>query len=94
MMRIPLWEWEVVEGPAYRRCGVSRTPYGAMKALSLALVRARVHAVGQVTPVILVDAASGPPFYLHGMPERIAEYDDGIITWVKGTSSRRPEVMR
>jgi hypothetical protein len=57
-----------------------------MKALPLALVTGRVHAIGHVAPVTLVDAASGPPFYLHGMPERIAEYDNGVITWEKGKS--------
>lgn len=93
-MRIPLWEWDVIEGPPYRRCGVSGTPYGAMEALSLALVKARGHAIGQVSRVILVDAASGPPFYIHLRHERIAEYGDGVITWAKVMSSDRPEVMQ
>jgi hypothetical protein len=80
-MRIPLWEWDVVEGT---RCGVSRTSYGAMEALSLALITTH-DAIGEITPVTLVDAASRPPFYLHGEPKWIAKCHDGVITWRDGT---------
>jgi hypothetical protein len=65
-----------------------------MEALSLALVTARQHAIGEVTRVVLVHAASGPPLYLHGRLERVAEHNDGVITWAKVMSSGGPEVRQ
>jgi len=79
-MRIPLWEWDVVEGTRHGKCGVSGTPYGAMEALSLALISTHA-ARGEVAPVTLVDPANGPPCYIHGEPKWIARYRDGVITW-------------
>jgi hypothetical protein len=81
-MQVPLWEWEwdVVEDARHGKCGVSGTPYGAMEALSLALITVKGHGTGHVTPVVLVDGVAGL-FYLHGAPERVARYDNGVITW-------------
>lgn len=82
-MRVPLWEWDVMEGTQNGTCGVSGTAYGAMEALSLALITTN-GTMGEVTPVTLVDSATGPPFYLHGAPRWVAKCDNGIITWVNG----------
>jgi hypothetical protein len=65
-----------------------------MEALSLALIAVHGHAVGQVTPVTLVDPAGGPPFYLHGISNWIAQFEDGVITWRREISGSRPEAMR
>jgi hypothetical protein len=79
-MNLRLWEWAVTHGTRDGACGVSMTCRGAMDALSRTLVNGDTPARGCVTPVALVDGA-WEAFYLHEFPERIADYDRGVIRW-------------
>jgi hypothetical protein len=78
-----LWEWVVVNGAHYGTSGVSMTCCGAMEALSRTLLQGRGSALGVVARIALVDSA-WEPFYMHGIPEHIAMYEDGIIRWRDG----------
>jgi hypothetical protein len=77
---VRLWEWVVVKGARHGTSGVAMTCNGAMEALSQALRRGRDPAVGKVAPVTLVDGVF-EQFYLHGIPEHVAEYREGVIRW-------------
>jgi hypothetical protein len=84
-MQIPLWEWSVADGARNAACGVSSSRHRAMDALSLTLLSGEGHALGAVSPVMLVDGARSLLVYLHGAPLYQAEYDGGVITWSKSS---------
>jgi hypothetical protein len=75
-----VWEWVVDRGADNAPGGVSGTRYGAMEALSLALITARARSSGRVVPVGLVDGAYGFS-YLRLDPVLTANCERGIIRW-------------
>jgi len=56
------------------------TRHGAMEALSRTLIEGGGSALGKVAHMALVDSV-WEPFYIHGTPEHVAEYREGIIHW-------------
>jgi hypothetical protein len=74
-------EWSVADGARNAVCGVSSSRHGAMDALSLTLASGEGHALGVVSPVMLVGGVQSLLVYLHGAPLYLAEYDGGVITW-------------
>ena len=79
-----VWEWVVDQGADNAPAGVSGTRHGAMEALSLSLITAKVRSSGHVVPVELVDGVYGFS-YLRFDPAFTANCEKGVIRWHRET---------